>query len=528
MVREADVVVAGAGHNSLITAAYLARAGLSVIVVDARSVAGGGAASEELLEPGFLLDSCSTGHTLIQTNPLLTRDELGLLGEQGLEYLSPDPFAHVVFPDGEQLTMWLDLERSCEELARFSKRDAAAYRETLDEYDRVKQVFSAARFNPVGYGPSMSEMLAEHPDGHRWERRRMLSAWEVIRDTYESEHVRAFFLWQAFQTYVPVDVAGTGPLAYSIVFGRQRRGWTLPRGGSGELAASLVRTIEAAGGEVLTDRKVERLVLDGDRCIGFEVGGGERFIGRQAVVSTIHVKHLIDMAPAEVWPEDWRWGIKTYDIGLSGFAVHHATSAAPVYETPRGQRSSVSSGLAGFPQQVLDYGRRMRDGIHDPEPAWLLLACPTLADPSRAPEGHHTVKLLTCAVASPPPGAASWQDAKGEFAARQLERVREYVPSLSDDAILASLVQAPPDIEAQNPHMIDGAMHGGIRSLPQAGPLQPAPGWGRHRTPLAGLYQTGGTTHPGGSITGAPGRNAARIVFEDLGLDFDAVAGGEG
>src|ERR671918_2831578 len=115
MSERADIVVAGAGHNSLITAAYLARAGHEVLVLDARSIPGGGAASEELLAPGYLIDSCSTGHTLIQTNPLLIDDELGLIGRYGLDYIQPDPFAHVVFPDGRALTMWLDLDPNLEE-----------------------------------------------------------------------------------------------------------------------------------------------------------------------------------------------------------------------------------------------------------------------------------------------------------------------------------------------------------------------------------------------------------------------------
>ena len=101
MSADAQIVVAGAGHNSLITAAYLALAGYEVLVLDARAIPGGGAASEELLGPGYMIDSCSTGHTLIQTNPLLVDDELGLLGRYGLEYLQPDPFAHVAFPDGD-------------------------------------------------------------------------------------------------------------------------------------------------------------------------------------------------------------------------------------------------------------------------------------------------------------------------------------------------------------------------------------------------------------------------------------------
>src|SRR5215207_7364028 len=128
MTHTADIVVAGAGHNSLITAAYLARAGYECLVLDARPISGGGAATEELLGPGYRIDSCSTGHTIIRVNPLLVDDELGLHADYGLEYLEPDPVGHVAFPDGEQLTMWLDLDRTYEEIARFSERHAAGLR----------------------------------------------------------------------------------------------------------------------------------------------------------------------------------------------------------------------------------------------------------------------------------------------------------------------------------------------------------------------------------------------------------------
>jgi phytoene dehydrogenase-like protein len=512
---EADFVVAGAGHNSLITAAYLARAGYEVVVLDARSIPGGGAASEEMLGPGYLIDSCSTGHTLIQTNPLLVDDELDLIGRHGLTYVEPDPFSHVVFPDGEQLTMWLDRERSCEELERFSRHDAEAYRRMLDDYDAVKHLFAASRFNPPGFGPSLDEMLAEHPDASRWRRRRMMSAWDVIRHEFESDHVRSFMLWQAFQTLVPVDSPGSGPLAYSIVFGRQRRGWTIPLGGSGQLTEALVRSIRDHGGEVLCERPVAQLVLEDGRCVGVETEAGEVFTAREGVVSTIHVKHLVEMAPREAWGEDFVYGVETYDVGISGFAFYMATTGAPTFSTRDGPQCAVSAGLVGWPQQILDHGRRVRDGIYDPDPAWLLIATPTLADPSRAPEGHHTVKFLSGQGWKLPPGEASWDALKQRQAERQLERVRRYASGLSDDAIRASLVKGPFDIERSNRHMIRGAFHGGDRGLAQSGALRPVPGWGQHRMPIEGLYQTGGTTHPGGSITGAPGRNAAIVILAD-------------
>src|SRR5918996_1608739 len=329
-----DVVVAGAGHNSLITAAYLARAGYSVVVLDARPIPGGGAASEEMLGPGYLIDSCSTGHTLIQTNPLLLDDELELLERYGLEYIQPDPFAHVAFPDGRQLTMWLDLERSHEELSRFSRRDADAYLGMLREYDAVKEVFGAVRFTPPGFGPTLAERLQDHPDGRRWLRRSMMSAWDVVRAQYESPHVQAFMLWQAFQTLVPVDSAGSGPLAYSIVFGRQRRSWTLPRGGSGRLTDALVDCIQDHGGTVLCSR----LVNEKGRCAGVETETGERFLARDAVVSTIHVKHLVDMAPADAWGEDFLYGVETFDVGVPCSATYLATTAAPLFAASAGLR----------------------------------------------------------------------------------------------------------------------------------------------------------------------------------------------
>jgi phytoene dehydrogenase-like protein len=183
----------------------------------------------------------------------------------------------------------------------------------------------------------------------------------------------------------------------------------------------------------------------------------------------------------------------------------------------------VSAGLAGWPQQVIDHQRALRDGNYHDDVAWLLVATPTLADPSRAPDGHHTIKLLS---AQPWLGGDRWTGLKQRQAARQLERVRRVAPNLTDDAILATLVKSPVDIEASNRHMIQGTFHGGDRTIAQSGGLRPAPGWGQHRMPIPGLYQTGGTTHPGGSITGAPGRNAATVLLSDLGLDLEEVVAG--
>ncbi len=517
---QADVVVAGAGHNSLITAAYLSRAGHRCLVLDARPVAGGGVASEELLLPGFKLDSCSTGHTLIQTNPLLAADELGLIAEHGLEYIEPDPVAHVVFPDGESMTMWLDVERTCMEIERFSTVDAEAYRRMLAEYDAVKDVFSRQRFNPVGWGPSFEQLLEGRDGAARWRRRAAMSAWDVVRHEFESRHVQAFMLWMAFQTGQPVGSAGSGTLAYSIIFGRQRRSWTLPRGGSGELARALVDVIEANGGEVVCGRRVTELIVSGGRCTGVVCAHGERFLAREAVLSTIHVKDLVKMAPAAAWGEDFRYAIETYDGGVSAFAAHYATTEAPRYPTRDGAHiECVSGGVSGWPEDILRMGRDVVEGRLVTDGAWLLFPTPTVADPSRAPDGHHTVKILGMQPYDPGRGPQEWAELREEIAAVHLDHLRRAAPNLDEDKILAELIVSPVDLEQANPHMWHGTFHGGDRGLANSGALRPAPGWAQHRMPIPGLYQTGGTTHPGGSVTGGPGRNAAIVMLSDLGED---------
>jgi phytoene dehydrogenase-like protein len=522
-----DVVVAGAGHNSLITAAYLARAGYRCRVLDARALPGGGVASEESLLPGYRLDSCSTGHTLIQQNPLLADDELGLLSERGLTYLQPDPVAHVVFPDGESLTMWLDADRTCEEIARFSGRDAEAYRRLLAEYDAVKDVFTRYRFTPVGFGPSLEDMLASRPGGVRWLRRAALSAWDVVRHEFTSRHVQSFMLWMAFQTAQPVDSAGSGPLAYSIVYGRQRRSWTIPRGGSGELVRALVEVIEDGGGEVLCGRRVGSLVMRSGRCVGVATEDGEQHLATYAVLSTIHVKDLVKMAPAEAWGEDFLYCVDTYDVGVSAFAAHYLTTEPPRYGGGGGLMA-VSAGVAGWPEQIVRMGRDVKEGRLVRDGAWLLFPTPTVEDPSRAPAGHHTVKLLGMQPYDPGDrGPEAWDGGlREEIAAVHLGHLRRAAPNLTDATILTEKVVAPPDLERANPHMWRGTFHGGDRSLAHSGALRPVPGWAQHRMPIPGLYQTGGTTHPGGSVTGAPGRNAAIVMLSDLGHNPREVMAG--
>ena len=346
MSTVADVVVAGAGHNSLVTAAYLAKAGFEVLVLEERPVVGGNTATEGLTLPGILHDSCSTAHNLIQASPALK--ELRLAEDYGLEYLHPDPVVHVVFGDGESFTQWRDLDRTCEEFARFSARDAEAYRRLIADYDAVKGVFGAYRNNPVGRAPRPDEVLDA-----TWRRRLAMSAWDVIRADFEDWHSQAFMLWMAFMTVQPCDRPGTGVLASSLVYGRQQHSWTLPRGGSAALPLALARLVEDRGGSVVTGARVSGLVLEGGRCVGVETEGGETYRAKRAVVSSVHVKHLVEMAPRETWGDEFLYGVDRWREGVCLFPAHYATTEAPTFPTADDPVTPVAAGVAPSVDRLL-------------------------------------------------------------------------------------------------------------------------------------------------------------------------------
>lgn len=522
MSERFDIVVAGAGHNSLVAAAYLAKAGYRCLVLEHRHVAGGNCVTEELTLPGFHHDSCASAHVVIQDSPLLRNDELGL-GAYGLDYIFPEAVVHIPFPDGSYLTQWRDIDRTCAEFAKFSKKDAAAYRRMMTEYESVKPLFDAAGYSPVGFGKPVNERLAEHSDGKLWQRRIAMSGWEIIRDNFEDDHTRAFMLWMAFQTVVPPEWPMSGRLAYALAYGRQRWSWCLPRGGSGAFTTALVRLIEAHGGAVETGKSVCELIVENGRCAGVECADGSRYRAGTAVLSTIHIKHLVDMAPRQAWGDDFLQGVETWQGGPTLFVTHYATSEPMRFAVDGGTFTPVAAGVLSTPTRALrmsyDYARG-EPNLDDPI---LLTVCATVADPARAPAGKHTLKVIGFQPYDLRGGPERWDDIKEQVSAANLAQLRRFATNLTDDKILAKVVESPLDLERFNPHNWHGTCHGGAASIAQSANMRPAPGWAQHRMPIPGLYQTGSTTHPGGSISGGPGRNAAAVMLKDLGRSLDEV-----
>jgi phytoene dehydrogenase-like protein len=228
------------------------------------------------------------------------------------------------------------------------------------------------------------------------------------------------------------------------------------------------------------------------------------------------------MAPREAWGEEFLYGVDRWREGVCLFPTHYATTEAPTFSVEGGTVTPAASGVAPSVDRLLRIGSDVGRGLLADDDPPLLVVCGSVADPSRAPEEQHALKVIGFhPYELADGGAARWDDVKEDVARANLEQLRRFAPNMTDETVLARVVKSPPDLERMNAHNWHGTCHGGDMSPAQSGALRFGP-----RTPIEGLYQTGGTTHPGGSVSAAPGRNSAIVLLEDLGTSLEEVVGG--
>ncbi|MGH9019660.1 MAG: phytoene desaturase family protein [Acidimicrobiales bacterium] len=501
---ESDVIVVGAGHNALACAAYLAAAGLRVVVLEARDRVGGNTSTEELTLPGWHHDTCASAHVVIQSNPLIADDELGLLEREGLRYLVTDPA--VVFPlEGDDaLAVRPDLEATAREFARFSPRDAAALRDMMSEWDAGLR--GAHARHQAGLDPAADD------SARRYDELRSRSALEVVESTFRHPVVRAAMTWLGFSTIQPPTRVGTGALPAAITAGRLRFGWATPVGGSQALPDALASVVRRHGGLIATGATARRYLVEDGRCVGVATDT-DTYRARLAVVAGSHLATLpVALGGAspilEGAADRWRGG-------LAVFAVHFALRESVRYRVRGEEVTSVAAGL-GTPDGVSRQVAGALGGRVDADDPWLLLVDSTAVDPARAPGA--AFKFLT--VAPTLVDGAPWTAAASrDFADHLVDVARRRVVGLDDANILARVEESPTSLAARSPANLAGSCHGGEFVMLDGRVLA---GWPDVRTDVAGLYLTGSTSHPGGSVSGRPGRNAARVVLEDLGHDVTA------
>ncbi|MGC4084843.1 MAG: NAD(P)/FAD-dependent oxidoreductase [Vicinamibacterales bacterium] len=524
MAETADILVMGSGQNTLGAAAYLAKAGRKVLVLEKHPHIGGGAVTLERSVPGFLHDKHSAVHILIQANPLITRDELGLLDRFGLQYHYPRFSAATVLEDFRSIAFDFDIDRTCASIAQYSRKDAETYREFAAWGQRMLPMMLAGMFSVPVPMSSFFALLEQSEDGLRMLDLMLRSPLQVVDELFESDIVKIHLLKVVSEhiLHFPDDMGtGLGLLLMPAFLHSYRLG--LPVGGSGQLSAALARCIEHHGGRIETEREVARVLTRDARAIGLQTTDGEQYFAKDAVIAAIHPRRLdrfIDGLDPHLLARARRSRPAPYTLFKIDAALKHPMRRNVPEELTESMCELV---FANTLPEFLSSFEPIRRG--EPSLERPLIGGSDMAPPGRVPDGN----ALLYMVAYQPyrlaqGGPEGWDAIKERTADRILERVTHFIPDLVPANILGRDVDSPLDIERYSPNsMLEGDFSGLGFQLFHTGGYRPTPELARFAVPgVDRLYLCGPFMHPGGGIFGV-GRPTAIRVCEDLGIDFDRV-----
>ncbi|MEU3711102.1 phytoene desaturase family protein [Streptomyces catenulae] len=516
MTEHSDVVVIGAGHNALIAAAYLARAGLAVTVLEEQDEVGGGTSTGALTLPGFADDLASTFHMYAQLNPAVGEDELGLVAEYGLRYAAPSPALVSCHGDSGPVAVELGAEATADAIGRYSRADAQAFTQMLAEYEPLLPERVRRSTVPPGTGKPTDEDAARRLDALA-----ARDGFGVVHERFEDDRTRALLLGFA-SAIGNLGRPGTGfvPAEFALLLTRTLG--VIPVGGSAALPRALTACIRANGGQVLCGRRVTRIAVENGRATAAETAGGERFTAGRAVLSAAHVTQLAGLLGPDVQLPPEFGELSHWSNGASVLQVHLALREAPQLPAPGGALRPVTTTfgtLSGLTAQWRDVAA----GVLSGDDRMMVALAPSVADPTRVPEGLASVRLFTYAPYRLNGDPAGWADEKERYAQRLVEVYARHVTGYTPGDELARSVHSPVDLAAANRHFVEGGYMGGEMIPSQLGTNRPVPGWSSYRMPVPGLYQTGACTHPGGGVSGWPGRNAAQVLLDDLGIGSGTV-----
>ncbi|MCO6187588.1 NAD(P)/FAD-dependent oxidoreductase [Rhizobium sp. L1K21] len=524
-MSEYDIVVMGAGHNGLTASCYLARAGLKVLVLERKPYPGGGVVTLELHTPGYRHDLHSSCHIMIQGNPMLTEDELELKAKYGLNYRYSDvPYASI-FPDNETLITYKDLDKSCEEISKFSRKDAETYRRFAERSVQMMPMFISGLYSPpIPLGPFFA-MLDSSDEGREILDAMNRSSLDIIDHLFEDDRVKIHLLKLVTENLQLPDELGTGMGIFLMPGIIHTFGVSQPVGGSGGLTDALVRCLEDNGGEVRCDSEVDKILVECGRAVGVRLSTGEEIRGKRAVIGAIHPRVLtkfIDGVSESVQAKANKVNPSTQSLFVSHYDLKERTK----YRA--GEEITTATMLEYFPyrdlESLLDDFDYLRRGRISPR-RLLGGGDETHGDPTRAPEGagiFHSITMAPYNIKGK--GAQYWDEIKDEYAAETLRQYDPFISNLGADNIIASSHYSPLDMERSSPNsFVLGDMHGCAPFLYQTGGHRPTSDLGQYTVPgLDDFYLVGPFMHPGGGVFGA-GRGTAIRMFDDLGIDFEKV-----
>jgi phytoene dehydrogenase-like protein len=526
-VAKLDVAIVGAGHNGLVCATYLAKAGLKVAVFESRGVVGGPVVTEEVW-PGYKVSVASFWMSLLQPKVMIDLD----LIRHGIQVL-PTPPGLQPFPDGRSLIFWHETARMVEEIRQFSPADAAAYPRFVAHMEALIPYLRRLLFE-IPIDPGSRQLADINRMGlFAWRFRDLgrrfydlwdlltLSAHDFLRRWFESEAVLTAFGCYASGSGGNISPKTPGS-AYVLARPLLRDGSTaagpggLVKGGMGSISSALLRAAQEAGVEVRVNCPVKEIESENARVRGVVLGNGEQIAAKTVVGNANAQTVFLRLVREQELPPEFVQAVKRIRTDSSCFKINVATDRLPVWT------GWTSRAMEGYPGSVtvadsLDSlesaFEAARHGDIAPNPyLWILV--PSAFDPSVAPPGKHVLSIFGGHVPYALNGGA-WNDgAREQLFDVVAAKIDSYAPGFSQ-SILHKQVLAPPDLEAMF-GLPGGHVHHGELSIDQIFFRRPVAGYGNYRSPIRGLYLCGASTHPGGGVTGVPGHNAAQVILKDV------------
>ncbi len=536
MAQRYDAVIIGGGHNGLVSAAYLARAGLKTLVLEQRPVLGGAAVTEELF-PGFRFSVFSYVVSLLR--PEIIRDLE--LPRHGLDILPLDgtftPLREGDGPakgGGDYLWRVNDHGRTMRELRRWSASDAEAYEEygqlMVDMARFIKPILSIVPPDPTSLDPRPLLPLAGLARRFQQLTERQqavfvqlmtMSASDFLDQWFETGPLKATMSASGIiGTYQGVRSPGTAYVLLHHYMGEidgAFRAWGIPKGGTGGVSNAIGGAARALGAEIRTEARVERILVRGGKAIGVVLEGGEQIDAIDVLSSVDSRRTFLGLLEPGTLEPEFEEEVRRFKFRGSSGKVNLAVDRLPDFSCLPGSGEHLR-GAISFSPSIDDMERAYDDAKYNrfSRRPYIDMIIPTLVDPSMAPPGKH---IISCFVQYAPyklaPDLGSWDDQREAFGDAVVDRIAEFAPNIRD-IILYRNVQTPLDIE-RTTGLTEGNIFQGELSLEQLFFNRPVPGYARFRTPVRDLWLCGSATHPGGGIMGANGRIAALEVLRARG-----------
>jgi phytoene dehydrogenase-like protein len=518
VVSDFDAVVIGAGHNGLVAANKLAERGWRVLVLEAEDAPGGAVKSGEITEPGFVSDLFSAFYPLSVASPAIRSLELE---RHGLRWRrSPLAVAHPQ-PDGACAGIAADVDETAALLERFAPGDGDAWRALYSYWERAGDPFLDALLRPFPPLRGAARLAAAlGPRGLlRFGRFAVLPVRRLAEERFDGDGGAWLLAGNALHADLTPESAGGGLFGWVLCGLAQQHGFPVPKGGAGRLTAALVDRLRAHGGQLECGRRVERVLIRRGRAVGVRIAGGEEVGARRAVLAGAGAPALFrDLVDQAHLPAGFVDDLRSFQYDNSTVKVDWSLDAPIPWVAPEARDAGTIHVADGMDALTRTTGQLARGLI--PDRPFLVLGQYSMVDPTRQPAGRETAWAYTHVPQRVKGDAGgqltgSWDERETElFVARIEAEIERRAPGFGG-LVRARHVFTPARLEAANSNLVGGAINSGTAQIHQQVVFRPVPGLARTETPIAGLFLSGASAHPGGGVHGAVGANAARAALVD-------------